>query len=116
MCKLFYRFNYGKAVLAIIEAVFSEWGQAKSCTVKRGEKVEEKKQETMSVREVAEYSGLDEETIQRFVSTNQIPFIPVGGEVRFEKDVIDMWVRLLDCNFHVNITGAGFKKGGGGTP
>ena len=78
--------------------------------------MEEKNQETMSVREAAEYSGLDEETIQRFVSTGQIPFVQAGGEVRFEKDVIDMWVCLLDCNFHVNITGAGFKKGGGRNP
>jgi excisionase family DNA binding protein len=75
--------------------------------------VEEKKQETMSVMEVAAYSGLDEETIRRMVSIGQIPFVQACGEVRFEKDVIDIWVRLLDCNFYVNITGAGFKQGRG---
>jgi excisionase family DNA binding protein len=51
----------------------------------------------MNVEQVAEYLGLDVESIYRMVSTGQIPFVEVAGELWFEKDVIDVWVRFLDC-------------------
>lgn len=52
--------------------------------------------ETMDVKEVVQYSGLDEESIRRMVSTRQIPFIETVRGLRFEKKAIDLWLHLLD--------------------
>lgn len=71
---------------------------------KRGGAMEE---EAMDIRQLAEYTGLAEETIQRFIHTNQIPFIKTAEGYRFKKRVIDMWLAVLDCNFYINLHGAG---------
>ena len=39
----------------------------------------------MTAEEVAEYLGLDEESISRFVASGQIPFIETPEGIRFEK-------------------------------
>lgn len=54
--------------------------------------------ETMSLQEVAEYLGLDDESIERFVATGQIPFAETPGGIRFDKDTIDAFSYSLDCN------------------
>lgn len=69
-------------------------------------------EEMMDVRQLAEYTGLAQETIERFIRTNQIPFIKTAEGYRFKKSVIDMWLVVLDCNFYINTTGAGFMPDG----
>jgi len=53
-------------------------------------------EEIMDVHKVARYLGLAEETIERFIHTNQIPFVETAEGLRFEKSVIDVWVYYLD--------------------
>ncbi|TET44945.1 MAG: DNA-binding protein [Dehalococcoidia bacterium] len=52
--------------------------------------------ETMDVKQVVEYTGLDKESIHRMVSTRQIPFVESVTGLRFEKKAIDLWLHLLD--------------------
>jgi len=56
-------------------------------------------EELMDIDKVARYLGLAEETIERFVHTNQIPFIKTTEGLRFEKSVIDVWVQYLDHDY-----------------
>jgi excisionase family DNA binding protein len=54
--------------------------------------------ETMSLQEVAEHLGLDEESIARFVATGQIPFTKTPEGIRFDKDAIHAFSYSLDCH------------------
>jgi len=56
-------------------------------------------EELMDVQQVAQYLGLAEETIERFIHTNQIPFIKTADGLRFEKSVIDVWAYYLDHDY-----------------
>lgn len=47
---------------------------------------------------MAEYLGLDEESIGRFVATGQIPFTETPEGIRFDKDAIDAFSYSLDCH------------------
>jgi len=53
--------------------------------------------ETMTLQEVAERLGLDEESIARFVATGQIPFSKTPEGIRFDKDAIGASRYCLDC-------------------
>jgi len=62
----------------------------------------------MTVEEVAEYLGLDEESINRFVATDQIPFLETSEGVRFEKGAMDVFRYLLDTqNAFMGFSGPG---------
>jgi len=54
--------------------------------------------DTMSLQEAAEYLGLDDESIERFVATGQIPFAETPEGIRFDKDAIHAFSYSLDCN------------------
>lgn len=49
-------------------------------------------EELMDVKEVAKYLKLDEQTIYRKVDAKTIPFIKVGGVIRFRKESIEKWL------------------------
>jgi hypothetical protein len=46
----------------------------------------------------ADYLGLDEESIERFVATGQIPFAEAPEGIRFDEDAIHAFSYSLDCN------------------
>ena len=52
----------------------------------------------MTLQEAADYLGLDEESIERFVATGQIPFAKTPEGIRFDKDAIHAFSYSLDCN------------------
>lgn len=54
-------------------------------------------EEIMDISQLCEYAGLAEETIERFIRTDQIPFIETAEGLRFEKSVIDVWLSFLDA-------------------
>lgn len=45
----------------------------------------------LSVAEVAEYLGLSESAIRKWVRTGQIPFCRINGAIRFDIRAIDGW-------------------------
>jgi len=49
-----------------------------------------------TVKDVAEYLGMKVQTIYNLVHQGTIPFHKIGlKSVRFKKDEIDVWIRLL---------------------
>lgn len=68
----------------------------------------EEMEKQMTVKEVAEYLGLNEESINRFVATDQIPFLETSEGVRFEKGAMDIFRYFLDTqNAFVGFSGPG---------
>ncbi|TET42337.1 MAG: helix-turn-helix domain-containing protein [Dehalococcoidia bacterium] len=53
---------------------------------------------TMTLQEVAQCLGLEEESLERFVATGQIPFTETAEGIRFDKDAIDAFSYSLDCH------------------
>lgn len=77
----------------------------------------EEMEKQMTVKEVVEYLGLDEESINRFVATNQIPFIETPEGVRFEKGSMDIFRYFLDTqNAFMGFAAPGSMGFGGGGP
>lgn len=71
----------------------------------------------MTVKEVAQYLGLDEESIGRFVATGQIPFIQTPEGIRFEKGAIDVFRYFLDSqNAAMGLSAPGSMGLGGSGP
>lgn len=44
--------------------------------------------ETMTVKEMAEHLRVSVPTIYRYVQKRQIPFIQIGGQIRFDRDAV----------------------------
>jgi excisionase family DNA binding protein len=49
--------------------------------------------EIMTTKEIARYLKLHEITICRHAANGNIPAIRIGGVWRFDKDLIDKWIR-----------------------
>ena len=47
----------------------------------------------MTVREVSELLRISVATVYRLVENRQMPYLKVGGQVRFRKLSIDAWAR-----------------------
>ena len=61
-------------------------------------KVEEKKSEmkessNMTAKEVADYLGVKTKTIRNWTSEKKIPFVKLGGSVRYPRERIDNWLK-----------------------
>jgi excisionase family DNA binding protein len=52
-----------------------------------------KKEQLLSVAQVAEYLNVDKFTIYRLVTDGQIPAFKVGNQWRFKKNLIERWLR-----------------------
>lgn len=77
----------------------------------------EEMEKQMTVAEVVEYLGLDEESINRFVATGQIPFIDTPEGLRFEKGSMDVFRYFLDSeNAAMGFPGLGYMGFGGSGP
>lgn len=55
-------------------------------------------EEIMTVEEVASYLKVDTRTIYRRLKANDIPAFKFGGQWRFKKQDIDMWIRKRYAN------------------
>lgn len=51
--------------------------------------------EVMTVEELAEYLKLDPQTIYRRFRRGELPGVRIGRAVRFKRDVIDGWLRIM---------------------
>ncbi|MHB9133659.1 MAG: helix-turn-helix domain-containing protein [Armatimonadota bacterium] len=60
--------------------------------------IEVKKPCYLTVKGVAEYLHLSEDTIYRMVSRKQIPFFKLGKCIRFPVDAIDTWLESLSTH------------------
>ncbi len=49
--------------------------------------------EIMTTKEIARYLKLHEITICKHAANGNIPAIRIGGVWRFDKDIIDKWIR-----------------------
>ena len=56
------------------------------------EKSESRVSENMTAEQVAEYLQLKIKTIRNWTSENKIPYIKLGGSVRYPKERIDNWL------------------------
>ena len=49
----------------------------------------------MTVEELAEYLKLDPQTIYRRFRRGELPGVKIGRAIRFKRDVIDAWLRVM---------------------
>ncbi|MGN6732058.1 MAG: helix-turn-helix domain-containing protein [Candidatus Binatia bacterium] len=52
-----------------------------------------RREQLLSVAQVAEYLNVDKFTIYRLVTDGQIPAFKVGNQWRFKKKLIEQWLR-----------------------
>lgn len=57
------------------------------------EKSKTKIHENMTADQVADYLQLDIKTIRNWTSENKIPFVKLGGSVRYPRERIDDWIK-----------------------
>lgn len=60
------------------------------------EKSETKISENMTADEVAKFLQLDIKTIRNWTSEGEIPFVKLGGAVRYRKEQIDNWLKTKE--------------------
>ena len=51
------------------------------------------KRRLLNVKETAEYTGLSVHTLYTMVSQRRIPFVKVGGALRFDLTLLDEWIK-----------------------
>ncbi len=51
--------------------------------------------EIMTAEELAEYLKLDPQTIYRKFRRGELPGVRIGKAIRFKRDVIDAWLRVM---------------------
>ena len=51
------------------------------------------KPEVMTVKQLADYLQIDEQTVYRMARAGKIPAVKVAGQWRFKKDLIDQWLK-----------------------
>lgn len=56
-------------------------------------------QEVMTAEQLAKYLQLDEQTVYRKARAGEIPAVHIGKALRFKKDVIDGWLRIVSLRW-----------------
>lgn len=56
-------------------------------------------QEVMTAEQLAKYLQLDEQTVYRKARSGEIPAVHIGRALRFKKDVIDGWLRIVSLRW-----------------
>ena len=46
----------------------------------------------LNIREVADYTGLSPHTLYKMASERRIPYVKLGGALRFNPDQLDEWI------------------------
>jgi excisionase family DNA binding protein len=52
----------------------------------------------MTTSELAEYLRISEASVYRLVRQKQIPVSRVGRQLRFRKDIVDVWLSKTEAN------------------
>ena len=60
--------------------------------------IEVKVSANMSAKEVADYLGVGSKTIRNWTCEGKIPFVKLGGSVRYPKERIDNWLKTKEKN------------------
>jgi len=55
--------------------------------------------EIMTVEELADYLKLDRQTIYRKFRKGELPGVKIGKAIRFKRDVIDGWLRVMSMHW-----------------
>ena len=50
----------------------------------------------MNIQEASEYLGFAAGTIYSWTSQRQIPFVKIGGRLRFDKKKLDLWLEQFE--------------------
>jgi excisionase family DNA binding protein len=50
--------------------------------------------EVLSIPEAAEYLGMAESTVQKWVKMRKIPFFRINGTIKFRKSRLDRWINI----------------------
>ena len=58
-----------------------------------------KKEQIMTLKEVAKYLGLHIMTVYKLTREGRVPAAKIGGQWRFKRDVLDEW---LESQMHHN--------------
>ncbi len=53
---------------------------------------QKKTYELMTVREAATYTGVASKTLYTMVSQRRIPYVKVGGSLRFDRELLNQWL------------------------
>ena len=51
-----------------------------------------RKEQIMTLREVAQYLGLHAMTVYKLTREGRVPAAKIGGQWRFKRDVLDQWL------------------------
>jgi excisionase family DNA binding protein len=57
-----------------------------------------RKSELMTTTELAEYLRISEASVYRLVRQKQIPVSKVGRQLRFRKDIVDVWLSKTEAS------------------
>jgi excisionase family DNA binding protein len=55
--------------------------------------------DVMTVDELAEYLRLDRQTVYRKFRSGELPGVRIGKAIRFKRDVIDAWLRVMSLRW-----------------
>jgi excisionase family DNA binding protein len=55
--------------------------------------------DVMTVDELAEYLKLDPQTVYRKFRRGELPGVKIGKAIRFKRDVIDAWLRVMSLRW-----------------
>jgi len=58
--------------------------------------------DVMTVDELAQYLKLDRQTIYRKFRSGELPGVKIGKAIRFKRDVIDGWLRVMSLRWDAN--------------
>lgn len=50
----------------------------------------------LDIKEASEYLGFAVHTIYGWTSQRRIPFVKIGGRLRFDKRKLDKWIELFE--------------------
>lgn len=50
----------------------------------------------MNIQEASEYLGFSSHTIYAWTSQRRIPFVKIGGRLRFDKQKLDKWIEEFE--------------------
>lgn len=51
-----------------------------------------------TVADVADYLGVTERTVRTWQQTHRLPFLKIGGTVRFRPDDVTTWAHRFECS------------------
>ncbi|MBT8402060.1 MAG: helix-turn-helix domain-containing protein [Rhodothermia bacterium] len=59
-------------------------------------------QRFLNIEQAAEYLGFSVHTLYGWTSQRRIPFVKIGGRVRFDKQKLDKWIEQFELEAAAN--------------